>query len=406
MKEFGTLMAVLCLGISLSLNAQGDFRPGYIIDLDQDTIYGQIKRNSESRNARTCVFRTGEDAAESRFDPGEISAYRIEGGKYYISAAVEEEGENRQVFLEYLVNGMADLYYLRKDNSETYYIRKDGEEAMALTDIRLLKAAFSDCYEIQSSLDNATLSHKSLVNMTVKYHDYVCDGEECINYSKDASKLRIAVGPVLGYSISSFSFQGGARPFDLFEFPNSQSPVFGILLDLQSDRLGDHLSFQVAAEYSQHKLQTTAIEDGVLYYVDYSSYDVHFKSPLLTFLLGTKYTFSRNRVRPSLGGGLAFSKFINPDFYYTEDTYLINWDEDMVSNSWQGNPVKNLLYGVYVQAGLDVKISGKLMLVSSLKAGFLNSNPNTIIALRGGEAEQARVRTQLIPISFQIGILF
>lgn len=406
MKESRILLAVICLAFSFALYAQGDFKPGYIINLDQDTIFGQIKSNSESRNARACVFRTGEDAAESRFEPEEISAYRIEGGKYYISATVEEEGEKKQVFLEYLVNGVADLYYLREDNSETYYIRKEGEDAIALTDIRLLKAAFSDCYEIQSSLDNATLSHKSLVNMTVKYHDYVCDGEECINYAKDASKLRIQVGPFLGYTISSFSFQGGARPFDLFEFPNSQAPVFGVLLDLQSDRLGEHISFQLGAEYSKHSLQTTAVEEGVFYYVDYSSYDVHLESSQISFQLGTKYTFSRNRVRPILGGGLEISKFISPYFYYVEDTYFINWPVDMESNSWSGNPMKNPLYGIYVQAGLDVKLSDKLMLISSIKAGYRNSNPNTVIALRGGEAEQARVRTQMIPVTLHIGILF
>jgi hypothetical protein len=352
------------------------------------------------------VFRTGKDAAESRYDPYEINAYRITGGKYYISATVEAEGEKKQVFLEYLVNGMADLYYLREDNSETYYIRKEGEEAIALTDIRLLKAAFSDCYEIQSSLDNATLSHKSLVNMTVKYHDYVCDGEECINYSKDASGLRLRVAPLVAYTFSSFSFQGGARPFDLFEFPNYQAPVFGAVLDLQSVRLGEHISFQLGAEFSKISLQTTAREEGVFYYVDYSSYDVHLESGFFTFKLGTKYTFSRNRVRPSLGGGLEISKFISPDFYYVEDIYLINWEEDMESNSWAGNPMKNPLYGVYVQAGLDVKLSEKLTLVSAMKAGYQNSNPNTVIALRGGEAEQARVRTRMIPVTVLVGILF
>ena len=84
---------------------------------------------------------------------GRITSYNVCYTKllrYYVSATVEEEGVQKQVFLEYLVNGMADLYYLRNENSETYYIRKAGEDALAITDIRLLKAAFSDCYEIQS----------------------------------------------------------------------------------------------------------------------------------------------------------------------------------------------------------------------------------------------------------------
>lgn len=398
-------MAVICLAASLSLYAQGDFRPGYIIGLEQDTIYGRIESNNEFRNARVCVFRTSEDAGESRYYPGEISAYRIEGGKYYVSTTVEEEGVQNQVFLEYLVNGMADLYYLRKENSETYYIRKDGEDALAITDIRLLKAAFSDCYEIQPSLDKATLSHKSLVDMTVKYHDYVCDGEVCINYSKEASQLRLDFGPVVGYSMSTLSFQGNPF-FESFDFGSSQLPVFGLLLNLGSDRLGQHLSFELGAEYSKHSLQAYAEAPGTEYYIDYYSYDVHLESSMLTFMLGTKYTFSGNRIKPFIGGGLIFSKFINPDFSYTEVAYFINWDPDVESNTWTGNPMANLLYGVYVQAGLDVKLSEKLTLVSAIKAGYLNSNPNTIMALKAREIDQMRVRTQMIPVSFHIGILF
>jgi len=406
MKEFRILLALACLAISLSLSAQGDFRPGYIIDLDQDTIYGQIKSNSESRNARTCVFRTGENAAETRFDPGEISAYRIEGGKYYISAAIEEEGEKQQVFLEYLVHGMADLYYLRKENSETYYIRKQGEEAMALTDIRLLKAAFSDCYEIQSSLDDASLSHKSLVDMTVMYHDYVCEGEVCINYSKQVSRLRIEVGPVVGYSIHMLNFKGGDLPFALFEFGNSQVPVFGLQLNLGSDRLGQHLSFQLGAEYSKHSLQTNAEIPGWEYYIDTYTYDAQMESSLLSFSLGSKYAFSGSRVRPFMSGGLMLSKFFNTDLSYTEVAYYINWDPDMETNTWSGNPMANLLYGVYAQLGVDVKLSHKLSLVSSIKVGYQNSNPNTVMALVGRSADQARIRTQLIPLTFLIGVQF
>lgn len=116
--------------------------------------------------------------------------------------------------------------------------------------------------------------------------------------------------------------------------------------------------------------------------------------------------FSGNRIRPFIGGGLMFSKFINPDFYYTETAYFINWYPLEESNTWSGNPVANLLYGAYVQAGLDVKLSQKLTLVSAIRAGYLNSNPNTVFALRARQTYQMRARTQMIPLSFHIGIMF
>ena len=405
MKELRTLVAAICLAATLSLYGQNDFKPGYIIGPDQDTIYGQIKTQSESRNARSCIFRTGEDGEESRYEPGEIIAYRIVGGKYYVSKTLKEEGVEKQVFMEYLVNGMADLYYLREENSETFYIQKEGEDALAITDIRLLKAAFSDSYEIQSSLDKATLSQKSLVDMTVKYHDYVCDGEVCINYSKEASRLSIQAGPVAGYSVSPVRLTG-TELFEAFDFGKSQVPVFGVLLDLGADRLGQHISFQLGVEYSKHSLQAYTEIPGSQYYIDRHTYDVQFQSSLLSFQLGTSYAFRGNRVRPFVGGGLLFSKFVGTDFHYTEDTYYLNWEPGIVSNTWNGNPVASLLYGGYVQAGLEVKLSQRLMLVSALKAGYLTSNPNTIIALKAQQNDQMRITPEMIPVSVHIGILF
>jgi hypothetical protein len=405
MKKYRLIISMICLAAAPSLFGQGDFKPGYIISADHDTIYGQIRINSESGNASTCLFRTDENAEASQYSPGEISAYRITGGKYYVSGTIGEEGLQKPVFLEYLVNGVADLYYLREDNTESYYIQKEGEEAIELTDIRLLKAAFSDCYEIQPSLDRASLNHKSLVNMTVKYHDYVCDGEACINYSKQATDLRVHVGPVIGYSVNSMRFKG-AELFELFEFESNQTPIFGVLAELSSSRLGEHVSFQLGASFSKHSYDTRAEVDGTLYYVDYSSYDVNMESSLLSFQLGSRYAFRGDRIRPFLGGGLDISKFISTDFSYTEDIYLINWDPDLVSTTWTGNPVSSMLYGIYAEAGMEVKLSGKLALVATVKTGYLTSNPNTMMAIEGGETDQMRVRPEIIPLSINIGILF
>lgn len=397
MKESRALFAVVCLLMAFSLNGQGDFKPGYIIDLNQDTIRGEIKSNSESRNAQICEFRTGNDAEASEYLPGEIQAYRFTNGKYYFTMDVEEDGVKKQVFVEYLVNGMADLYYLREQNSEQYYIRKEGEDALAITDIRLLKAAFSDCYEIQSSLDKATLTHNSLISMTEKYHDYVCDGEVCINYSKEASRLRVHVMPYVGYSMSTLRIRG-ERLFDLFDFELSKAPVFGIILDLGSNRLGDHLSFQLGTEYSNKSYLGYA--ERTTFGGDYFTYDVHLDAPFLSFQFGTMYAFSGNRVRPSLGGGLEFSKFINPDFYYVQDKYV---NDIVFSSTWSENPVGNPLFGAYLQAGLDVMLSKRLVLVSAIKAGFLTSNRNV---LAGGSGGQIILRPEMIPLSFHFGLLF
>jgi len=383
--------------MAFSLYGQGNFKPGYIIDLNQDTIQGEIKSGSESHNAQVCEFRTGSDAEASEYRPGEIQAYRFTNGKYYVTMEVEENGLKKKVFIEYLVNGIADLYYLREQNSEQYYIGKEGEDPLAISDIRMLKAAFSDCYEIQASLDKATLSHNSLISMTEKYHDYVCDGEVCINYAREASRLRLHVMPYAGYSMSTMRFRGDDL-FQLFDFEPGKAPVFGVILDVGSNRLGDHVSFQLGTEFSNKSY--TGYGERTLYAGDYFTYDVHLNAPFLSFRFGTRYAFSGSRVRPSLGGGLEGAKFINPDFYFVQTKYV----GDVVSTStWSDNVVENILFGAYLQAGLDVMLAKRLALVSGVRAGFLTSNANIIAGFPG---VQVRVRPEMIPVSIHIGLQF
>ena len=105
-------------------------------------------------------------------------------------------------------------------------------------------------------------------------------------------------------------------------------------------------------------------------------------------------------MRPSLGGGLEGAKFINPDFYYVQDKYV---GDVVFSSTWSDNPVDNILFGAYLQAGLDVKLSKRLALVSGVKAGFLTSNANIIA---GGTGVQVRLRPEMIPVSIHIGLQF
>ena len=229
------------VSFSLLLFGQADFRPGYIIDLNLDTLYGQIDFRGEVRNSKVCDFRTDEKAEPQRFAPGEISAYRFLPGKYYVSKTIEAGGESRPVFAEYLVNGIADLYFYRDENTDLYLIEKEGGEMLALTNeekevyvegtrriqqsnqyVRLLKATFSDCMEIQPTIDGARLNHQSLIAITSRYHAYVCDGEKCIIYLKETPGIRFKLGGTIGFSSSRLRIKGDEE-FEAFESEDTLS---------------------------------------------------------------------------------------------------------------------------------------------------------------------------------------
>jgi hypothetical protein len=108
------------------LSAQHDYRMGYIITNEQDTVYGLIDYRSDIRNAFTCSFKKNETDIVTDYTPSDIAAYRYIDNKYYISRNIGSENVPKQVFLEYLVNGVAKLYYYRDNiNKKYYYIEKN-----------------------------------------------------------------------------------------------------------------------------------------------------------------------------------------------------------------------------------------------------------------------------------------
>ena len=67
----------------------------------------------------------------------------------------------------------------------------------------------------------------------------------------------------------------------------------------------------------------------------------------------------------------------------------------------------NLLFGAYIQAGVDIDISKRLVLFANVKGGFGTTNPKTLAGLTDdAQYDQARVRYDLMPITFSLGILF
>ena len=104
---------------------QGNFRPGYIVTYNSDTLRGFIKLKSNFENSKSCIFKTEKNQIPKILSPDDIRAYRIENGKYYLSKEIEIDSLKKKVFLEYLVNGIVNLYYYKDPLNEYYFIEKD-----------------------------------------------------------------------------------------------------------------------------------------------------------------------------------------------------------------------------------------------------------------------------------------
>ena len=148
------------------------------------------------------------------------------------------------IFVEYLVNGISNLYYFRDDRGDHYLLETDEGKQVELTNemkeiyrdgtlytvesksyIGLLKAAFAECQEIQPAINEAEVTHKSLINLVSDYHGYVCDWDECVVYEKAIPMFKVSWAPVASFGISSITFKAHGLIGDK-EFDNSLTQSF------------------------------------------------------------------------------------------------------------------------------------------------------------------------------------
>ncbi|MEN8227652.1 MAG: hypothetical protein ABFS38_05815 [Bacteroidota bacterium] len=87
MMHPGFRLFLLLVYAGMPLFGQADFRPGYFIDLNNDTIPGEIDSRGEIRNSRFCLYRTDDQSDPEKFLPGEILAYRFLEGKYLLNTS-------------------------------------------------------------------------------------------------------------------------------------------------------------------------------------------------------------------------------------------------------------------------------------------------------------------------------
>lgn len=200
------------------LNAQTDFRPGYIINSTGDTIYGEIDYRGDLLMSSVCKFK-GKESKITEYYPNNIIAFRFSDSKFYVSREIN----NRNVFLEYLIKGEINIYYMRDDFGDHYYLDKEDvklteipyEEGVKNIDdkevyyettkhIGLLYYYMQDAPDFQSRIQSVKKpEQQNLVKLAEDYHNAVCEGEQCIIYEKPVPFIKIIpelVGGVIKYS--------------------------------------------------------------------------------------------------------------------------------------------------------------------------------------------------------------
>jgi hypothetical protein len=406
---------LLCL---INLKGQTNFRPGFVITNENDTLRGLIDYRGDIRNSQSCDFKDNETSVVKEFKPFDIKGYRFIDSKFYVSKTVMSNGQEVKLFIEYLVNGIAGLYYYFDSGKSHYFIEKADGRMFELTNdevlhsengqqylresksyIGYLRYAFADCPQIYSSIDQTQLETKSLIKITKKYHDYVCKDGKCIIYEKPLPAIRIGFASFVSMNVSSIKFSN-CPLYEAISFNTAYYPSIGLQMNMSLPRVNEKLTLQISEEYGKSYYYGT----GTNPFAHSDNFEeVYINFATLKGKAGIKYTYPKNKIRPIIMAGGIFSWLPNKNVRRVYDSqtnstiYMSEYRDDVLPDSQ---------FGYYIDLGVDYHFSKSI--VSYFSVGY-----NSVSG--GNEEESSRnllanpyqpLKTKINTINITAGIYF
>jgi hypothetical protein len=328
MQKFIFLLISLSFLVN-SIHAQNDFRKGFIIKSSNDTLYGLINFRTDLSNSKQCEFSTSENASPIIYKAEDINGYRFLNDKYFVSKTVLLKGEQSRVFLEYLVNGIVDLYCLKTQEKPYFFMQKDGGDLIEISENEelvytngnvtgvkkdkkytgKLKILFADTPQLYDEIDQLSVDRKSLIKISKDYHAQVCTDSICIIYEKKITPSRINIGPAFGISSiyiipEDITFRTASQKDFTFncDFAPSNSLSYGLFFNITLPSKKDRLKLQYEGLISTHTFSSSYTVSSS-YTLDNYEKAFSLSSTDLSHYLSLYVSFYDTRLKPVLQVG-------------------------------------------------------------------------------------------------------
>lgn len=295
MKIKFTLLFILSFYLSIDISfGQSSYKPGFLINLNGDTLRGEIEYKYNNLNRRPCTFKAGDNITE--YLPGQIKGFGIDNEKTFKSNIVKE------LFVEVLIIGELSLYkydnifYMQKRQDSVYKIESkialvtiNGKEGYRETSKwkGIISFLISDCLSDPKYISNILLEERPLTKLTASYNN--CKSSDQVIYKKDKAWIKVTLG--LQTSLNSNMLKSkdyaDTNPYMAKKY-NRVSPSIGVCFLFTSPRNFDQFSFVAELNYIKTNFQGNIVRKvNILTYHD----DTYINLNTLEIPLLLKYSF-------------------------------------------------------------------------------------------------------------------
>lgn len=358
-----TLLGLLLLLSSLCY-AQTDFRKGFIVRHEKDTVFGFAQFYDGAKAFSQCSFRRSSSDEPQTYEPDDLLGYGFVDGRHFISKVVSVDGTKQAEFMEVLVAGHATLYRLRdtfwaekdslvllRNDEREFYKDNDHYRKRSKEYIGTLSIIMSDCPKLNATIQKAELRASDLAKLIESYNR--CQSGEVNVYNAKKPWIKLIVGLTGGLEWSSLSFDA-QNYFDgdqVVPYNNSAAPMIGVSLDVAAPRLSERFYFTTALLYASRQYLFTGTTRNLT--TNYVTIDLD----ELRIPLGIRYTFAPRIITPFLNGGISPTLHIKSSSGWTKE--LVS--RDLVQIFDRGEvPIKSNQVGFWGGVGMLLRINEKL----------------------------------------------
>ncbi len=325
MKALLLFFAVLAISTTVAV-AQKDFRPGYVITLQNDTLSGEVDYRTAGSKYESCLFRRNNQLIT--YDARQINGYGFWRDRYFAAGVVEG------AFAEVLVRGELSLF----KHGDGFFVRKSGGEVRKLEsretqmtidgkvgmkkDLRwkgMIYYLISDCIGDPDRIKGLGLKEKGLTEIVVDYNKCRQTGFKAYKEAKPWTRLE--VGAAFGWNRSEINVdRPDSRPFLVRKY-TSIDPFLGVVFEISSPRITERVAFQPEIQFSKSDFSSLSSVGGQASRV---YHDTFISLTTVSIPMAFRYSFSerRNSIRVFAG--------VNLDYHLKSEALVVS---ELVSGS-------------------------------------------------------------------------
>lgn len=367
-SNFGFIcLLFVFLILSVDSNAKKDFRDGFIISNNNDTILGQVLYRINELNFKSCLFK--KDDLVKDYLPSEIIGFGYKNDKFYTSKIVDS------TFVQTLISGELSLYR----HKANYYVQKKGGTIFKLennvihdtvndieriyfnTKWRGIMAVLTyDCIPNSNVLvQQVRFDELDLSKFVIKYND--CKSLKYIDFKKLRPWYTINLGLSVGLINSSLYIH---RPEGQFLYFNDQykslDPTYGLVFDISLPRISEKLSIQSEFYYYKTAYSNLKLIDGP----SPITYNTNIGFTSISIPVSAKFSFRKGKVPFYLQSGIVYDNHLKATTNL--QTKILNNSGLTIMPDKIAFKINNYQFGIWAGIGIIKKI-GKTDISANLR---------------------------------------